>query len=89
MGKKRARINTINGASFDLLWQDLTRTERRVYETMAEYGYGASEIATRFNRSSRTIEKHLENIFAKFGFSTTPKAIAAYYKNKIEKLTAK
>jgi len=86
MGKKREKINVTNGADFDLLWSDLTKTEKKVYQTMAECGYGALEIAAEFKRSPRTIEKHLENIFAKFGFSTTPKAIAAYYKNKIQKI---
>lgn len=89
MGKKREQINITNGVSFDLLWSDLTKTEKKVYQTMAEFGYGSTQIAIRFDRSRRTIESHLQAIFDKFGFTNgTPEAITAYYKNKIEKLTA-
>jgi DNA-binding CsgD family transcriptional regulator len=88
MGKKRAQIDITKGTSFDLLWNDLTKREKEVYKAMSELGCGAKDLAKIFDLSDRTVESHLLNIYIKFGFTKgSPEAIAAYYQNKIKKMT--
>lgn len=87
MGKKRVQIDIANGASFDLLWSDLTKREKEVYKAMSELGRGAKDLAEMFALSERTVESHLLNVYTKFGFTKgSPEAIAAYYQNKIKKI---
>lgn len=72
---------------FDYCWNSLTKKEKLVYETMAEFGLGYVEAAKKLRVSRRTTEQHIQEVYSKFGFEHgAPQAIAAYYKNKLEKL---
>jgi DNA-binding NarL/FixJ family response regulator len=72
---------------FEYCWNTLTPKEKLVYTTMAEFGLGCLAAAEKLQVSKRTTEYHMLNVYSKFGFKHgATQAIAAYYKNKLEKL---
>ena len=72
---------------FDYCWSLLTKKEKLVYTTMAELGIGCLAAAKKLHVSKKTTESHMLNVYSKFGFTNgATEAIAAYYKNKLEKL---
>ncbi|WIG59832.1 MAG: hypothetical protein OJF49_002579 [Ktedonobacterales bacterium] len=73
---ERATQRRAKGRS-ELLSQPLTPREREVLHLLRQ-GLSKIEIATRFDRSERTIDTHMGHIYAKLGVSSREAAIAAW-----------
>lgn len=76
---RRKKIEPVVRSPEELLLDTLTTKERAVFDLLV-VGMKMKEIATELNRSSATINTHINSIYSKLGVNSKAKLILRYGK---------